>query len=78
MKNLKICPNWIVILTIVVLFIWIQREKYVSSPGVVVSNSGSIDSDYDDGHYYRRVHAPFQFESPESWTNESASNRTIY
>jgi hypothetical protein len=73
MKNLKICPGWI-ILTIVLVFMWIHREKYVSTPGVVVSNSGSIDSDYENGNYWRRVHAPFQYDSPESWSNTSALN----
>jgi hypothetical protein len=78
MKNLKICPGWI-ILTIVVVFMWLHRERYVSTPGVVVSNSGSVDSDYDDGNYWRRVHAPFQYDSPESWpfplqNNASALN----
>ena len=73
MKNLKICPGWI-LLTIVLIIMWVHRESYVSSPGVIVSNSGSLDSDYDDGNYWSRIHAPFKYVSPESWTNESALN----
>jgi len=70
MKNLKICPGWI-ILTIVLIFLCLHRERYVATPGVVVSNSGSVDSDYENGNYWTRTHAPFQYVSPESWSNTS-------
>ena len=66
MKNLKICPGWIV-LGFVILYLFFTRENYVATPGIIASNEGSIDSDYDDRHYNRRVHGPFQFVSPESW-----------
>ena len=78
MKNLKICPGWIVLI-IFLVFMLVHRERYISSPGVVVSNRGSVDGEYDDNNYWRRVHAPFQYESPESWpftlqNNASALN----
>ena len=70
----KICTGWVV-LAVLILFTLVTKEHY-TVPSTRDVNRSSVDGGYGDYNPHRRLHAPFQFESPESWPFKLQSNAT--
>lgn len=60
-------------LVALIMFMMVTKEHY-TGPSTDDANRTSIDSSYGNYNPHRRLHAPFQFESPESWPFKLQSN----